>query len=156
MSLPQPNASIDQLLELDNQLCFALYAASRTVVRAYAERLSAFSLTYPQYLVLLVLWEWDRTAPERQTVRALGERLDLDSGTLTPLLRRLEAKGLVTRQRGRADERELCIAVTSDGRALKSQISEIPRQMLSTAPLTVDELVDLRERLNRLRSGVAA
>ncbi|PZR39611.1 MAG: MarR family transcriptional regulator, partial [Ectopseudomonas oleovorans] len=86
-------------LQLDNQLCFKLYAASRAVIRAYKPMLDALGLTYPQYLVMLVLWEWQERAPEPPTLKALGQRLQLDSGTLTPLLKRLEQLGLVQRRR---------------------------------------------------------
>ena len=156
MSLRQSADVHDELLALDNQLCFALYAAARTVTRAYSERLQEFSLTYPQYLVMLVLWEWERKSPERPTVTALGDRLDLDSGTLTPLLRRLAAKGLITRRRGDEDERELCVRLTPEGRALKQPVASVPTSLLSRSPLPLEEIIDLRERLKRLRDGVAA
>lgn len=156
MSLRQSPDVLDELLALDNQLCFALYAAARTVTRAYTEQLQEFALTYPQYLVMLVLWEWDQKPPERPTVKALGERLDLDSGTLTPLLRRLATKGLITRQRGDEDERELCVRLTPEGRALKQPVASVPRALLARTPLPLEEIIDLRERLKRLRDGVAA
>src|SRR5690606_10574316 len=93
-----PAGMKDSLL-LDDQLCFKLYAASRAVMRGYKPMLDALGLTYPQYLVMLVLWEWQEQPPEQATVKALGERLQLDSGTLTPLLRRLEQNGLLRRER---------------------------------------------------------
>lgn len=101
---------VDDSLFLTNQLCFALYSASRAVTRLYREGLDAVGLTYPQYLVMLVLWEHGP-----QTVSGIGRRLDLDSGTLTPLLKRLEAAGLVERKRGRADEREVMVSLTPAG-----------------------------------------
>src|SRR5262245_64794007 len=104
--------SPDVLLELDNQLCFALHATARQIVKAYRPVLAELELTHPQYLVLLVLWEWARVREPRPTVKALGERLALDSGTLTPLLKRLEARGLLNRTRSTVDERELFVHVT--------------------------------------------
>jgi MarR family transcriptional regulator, organic hydroperoxide resistance regulator len=147
-------SSTDALLELDNQFCFALHAATRRVVRSYAPLLNELDLTYPQYLVLLVLWAWDRERHPRPTVTALGERLDLDSGTLTPLLKRLEQKGLLTRERASCDERELLVRVSRDGRALKRRARKIPLEMLRRSSLPVCELVELRERLKALRSGL--
>lgn len=146
----------DGLLDLDNQFCFALYAASRGVMRAYTEALKLLDLTYPQYLVLLVLWEWARDGQDRPTVRALGERLDLDSGTLTPLLRRLEAKGLVTRRRESPDEREVYVAVTAAGARLKRRAREVPLKALERSPVSLEELVGLRERLKLFRGASAA
>lgn len=146
----------DALLALDNQLCFALHAASRRVVRAYRPTLSALDLTYPQYLVLLVLWEWDRTAPEKATLTALGERLDLDSGTLTPLLRRLEQKKLIKRTRSRFDERECPVGLTERGRELKERAVEVPRSALRNSPLSLDAIVQLRTQLTHLRTALVA
>jgi DNA-binding MarR family transcriptional regulator len=146
----------DTLLALDNQLCFALHAASRRVVRAYRPMLSALDLTYPQYLVLLVLWEWDRSAPAKASLTRLGERLDLDSGTLTPLLRRLEEKGLVERTRSAHDERECVVALSPAGRALKARAVEVPLSALRDAPLPIHELMQLRTQLTRLRTALAA
>jgi DNA-binding MarR family transcriptional regulator len=146
---------IDELLELDNQFCFALHAASRRVVRSYAPLLSELDLTYPQYLVMLVLWAWDRQQHPRPTLTALGERLDLDSGTLTPLLRRLEQKELLTRERASGDERELLVRVTRAGRALKKRAHTIPLALIRCAPIPLHELVELRERLKLLRSALS-
>jgi MarR family transcriptional regulator, organic hydroperoxide resistance regulator len=103
-----------QLL-LDNQLCFKLYAASRAMIRGYRPMLEQLGLTYPQYLVLMVLWEWQALPPLHATVKALGERLRLDSGTLTPLLKRLEQQGLVLRRRSTLDEREVLLELTQAG-----------------------------------------
>lgn len=112
-------------LELDNQLCFALYDASRAVIRAYGPLLAELDLTYPQYLTMLVLWE----APGPVSVGELGRRLKLDSGTLTPLLKRLEQQGLVTRQRDTADERRVLIALTDDGSAMRARAASIPGRL---------------------------
>ena len=145
----------DGLLDLDNQFCFALYAASRRVVRDYADALKLIELTYPQYLVMLVLWEWARAECDRPTVKALGERLDLDSGTLTPLLRRLEAKGLIQRKRVSSDEREVFVTVTPAGVSLKQRAREVPLEMLARCPITFQELEQLRDQLKRFRSVAA-
>src|SRR5438105_12628747 len=106
----------DQLLRLDNQLCFALYSASLAMTKLYKPLLDPLGLTYPQYLAMLVLWERDGI-----TVSELGERLQLDSGTLTPLLKRLESQGLLARERDRADERRVLLQLTPAGRALKAR-----------------------------------
>lgn len=138
-------------LHLDEQLCFALYNASRALTRAYAPLLAPLGVTYPQYLVLLVLWERDGLP-----VKELGERLALDSGTLTPLLKRLEQQGLVERRRGEDDERVVRIHLTPDGRALRSKARKIPMELACRAGYDVAsersmrELVRLREELTQL------
>lgn len=135
----------DPLLRLDRQLCFALYRASRAVVQAYQPLLAALDVTYPQYLVLLLLWEQDGVP-----VKALGQRLDLDSGTLTPLLRRLEARGLVTRTRSAEDEREVLVGLTAAGRRLHAKARRVPRQLLAKSCLTAPEASRLRDELHAL------
>jgi DNA-binding MarR family transcriptional regulator len=154
-TLPTSLPSTETLLKLDNQFCFALHAASRRIVRAYRPVLSELDLTYPQYLVMLVLWQWDFEQHARPTVSALGERLDLDSGTLTPLLRRLEEKGLITREHASADERELFVRVTRAGRAMKRRAREVPLSLLRNSPIPLDEILGLRDQLNRLRAALA-
>lgn len=129
-------------LRLDRQLCFALYAASGLVTRAYRPLLEPLGLTYPQYLAMLVLWE---RAP--RTVGDLGEALDLDSGTLTPLLKRLETAGLVSRTRDPADERRVLVALTDAGLALRERAAAIPQAMACALPLPPEELSDLRATL---------
>ena len=135
-------------LQLDDQLCFALYSASRAVTRAYAPLLQPLGLTYPQYLVLLVLWERDGVS-----VKQLGERLALDSGTLTPLLQRLASQGLVERRRGDDDERVVRIHLTAAGRALRNKARKIPMELACRAgydlasPGSVRDLVRLRDEL---------
>lgn len=148
-------ATIDALLSLDNQFCFALHAASRMVVRAYRPLLSELDLTYSQYLVMLVLWEWERTKEPHPTLHALGARLDLDSGTLTPLLRRLEAKGLIVRQRARRDERELYVRVTAAGAAMRREACKVPLSLIQNSPIPLNEIVSLREQLKRVRAALA-
>ena len=146
----------DGVLDLDNQFCFALYAASRHVVRAYTEALKDLDLTYPQYLVMLVLWQWSRERHARPTVKALGERLDLDSGTLTPLLRRLQAKGVIARKRVSADEREVFVYVTPAGTRLKRRARQVPLKMLADSPVALPEIMKLRDQLKLFRGAAAA
>jgi DNA-binding MarR family transcriptional regulator len=134
----------DQLL-LDQQLCFALYAASRSVTGLYRPLLEPLGLTYPQYLVMLVLWEQDGL-----TVRELGQRLQLDSGTLTPLLKRLQSAGLVTRQRRKQDEREVDIRLTDAGLALREKASGIPECLAQCMQLPFEQMQSLRDELKRL------
>ncbi len=130
---------------LDSQLCFALYAASRAMIQAYQPLLAPLGLTYPQYLALLVLWEEDGAS-----VKRLGERLQLDSGTLTPLLKRLEAAGLVSRVRDRVDERVVRIHLTPAGRALEAAAAHIPEALVHRARLPSPELAGLRGTLHHL------
>ncbi|EGQ8173205.1 MarR family winged helix-turn-helix transcriptional regulator [Vibrio vulnificus] len=127
-----------QLL-LENQICFPLYSAANAVIRAYRPLLEALDLTYSQYLVLLVLWQQNGI-----NVKDLGAKLHLDSGTLTPLLKRLEAKGIVERRRGQTDERVRELFLTEAGRALKQQAQKVPQNMLCRIDLSIDELVTLK------------
>ncbi|TBU72930.1 MarR family winged helix-turn-helix transcriptional regulator [Phytopseudomonas daroniae] len=137
-------------LKLDQQLCFKLYAASRMVVRAYKPMLDRLELTYPQYLVMLVLWEWDEVPPAQPTVKALGERLLLDSGTLTPLLKRLQHAGLVERRRCAEDEREVHLAITAAGRRSCDQVPALKRELLCEHGVDSQELEPLRAQLDQL------
>ena len=141
-------------LRLDNQLCFKLYAASRAVIRGYKPMLDELGLTYPQYLVMLVLWEWQAEPPEQATVKALGERLMLDSGTLTPLLKRLEQLGLVQRRRSSSDERELCLTLSEQGLALKGRVLPLKERLLCDSGIDVAQLEGLRQGLGQLLSLV--
>jgi DNA-binding MarR family transcriptional regulator len=133
---------VNDALRLDQQLCFALYAASRAVIQAYQPLLEPLGLTYPQYLVMLVLWE-EAGVP----VKFLGERLQLDSGTLTPLLKRLEAQGLVARRRDTDDERVVRIDLTPAGRALRKKAASVPHDLLCKMDLGLPELARLRAQL---------
>ena len=133
-------------LGLDHQLCYALYAASLTMTKLYKPILAPLGLTYPQYLVMLALWEADDIS-----VSALGERVSLDSGTLTPLLKRLEASGLIARLRDAADERRVRVTLTAAGRALKVQARAVPRQMAAATGCELDEIASLTQRLHALR-----
>ena len=121
-------------LKLDNQLCFALYACSRQITRLYKPLLDPLGLTYTQYIVLLVLWEQDG-----QTVKQLGERLYLDSGTLTPLLKKMAASGVLRRTRSGKDERSVIIRLTEQGKALKHSAAEIPYKMASCVNLPLED-----------------
>jgi len=136
-------------LKLDHQLCFALYSASLAMTKFYKPLLDPLDLTYPQYLVMLVLWETDGI-----TVSQLGERLALDSGTLTPLLKRLEAAKLVGRARDTADERRVLLHLTRAGRALKTKARAVPESMACAAGCALGELAALTTRLKTLRNQI--
>lgn len=136
---------------LDQQLCFAVYSAAHSFTRFYKPLLSALGLTYPQYLALMVLWESDGL-----TVSAIGERLLLDSGTLTPLLKRLENMGLVTRRRSASDERQVEVHLTEKGRELEQQAAAFPGQILDASACTAQELDALRQTLVTLRRQLDA
>ena len=146
--MKHPDASA--MLLLDNQLCFALYSTSLAMTRLYKPLLDELGLTYPQYLALLVLWEKDGL-----TVSELGERLFLDSGTLTPLLKRMEAAGLVSRLRDVADERRVHITLTAAGRQLRTRAEKIPGCILSATQCSVPELVALTQQVQALRQRLA-
>lgn len=136
-------------LELDNQLCFALYSTSLALNKVYRKLLRKLGLTYPQYLVMMVLWQRDALS-----VSDIGGRLFLDSATLTPLLKRLEAADLVTRTRAISDERQVVIALTPAGRALKKQASNVPITMSRAAECSIDEIGALKAQLERLRTSL--
>ncbi|NMY50821.1 MarR family transcriptional regulator [Pseudomonas sp. WS 5011] len=146
----QASQHVDEELQLDNQLCFKLYAASRAVIRAYKPMLDQLGLTYPQYLAMLVLWEWQQQPPALPTVKALGERLLLDSGTLTPLLKRLEQQGLLMRKRSVSDEREVHLALTPAGGALRAQVLPLKSQLLCERGVDLDQVAALRGQVGVL------
>ena len=143
-------------LKLDSQLCFKLYAASRAVIRAYKPMLDRLGLTYPQYLVMLVLWEWQDSPPEQPTVKALGKRLALDSGTLTPLLKRLEQMAFVQRQRSVRDEREVHLSLSGTGSALREQVVPLKARLLCDSGVDLDRLSELRSGLDQLLGQIKA
>ena len=147
--MPSTSLSADELLKLDNQLCFAVYSASLAMTRLYKPLLEKLGLTYPQYLVMLVLWERDGVP-----VAELGERLSLDSGTLTPLLKRLEAGGLVARIRDTADERRVHVSLTAAGRKLKARAAEVPGCLMAASQCSVPELVSLTQQVQALRDRI--
>jgi DNA-binding MarR family transcriptional regulator len=137
-------------LDLDAQLCFPLYAATRAVTRRYAELLADVQLTYPQYVSLLALWESD----EPLSVGALGERLRLDSGTLTPLLKRLESAGFVVRRRDASDERRVLIEVTDEGWALRERVAQVPEELFASLTFSANEAKQLRRLLAKVIDSV--
>lgn len=134
---------------LDDHLCFALYAASRAVTAAYRPVLAEFELTYPQYLVLLVLREEGRVS-----VSGLGQRLQLDSGTLSPLLKRLEANGLISRERSRSDERSVEVVLTDAGRSIEARAQCVPHRLAESAGFSQADAVGLRDAVNRLTAAL--
>lgn len=142
----QPNIS----LALDDQLCFKLYAASRAVTRAYKPMLDQLGLTYPQYVVMLVLWEWHDTSPSQPTVKALGERLMLDSGTLTPLLKRLEQLEWVRRRRSAKDEREVHLSLSEAGVQLRDETHRLKTRLLCDSGIDLNQADALRAGLDQL------
>ena len=135
----------DDYLKLDNQVCFALYSASNAMSRAYQPLLKALDLTYLQYIVMMVLWE-----EKEINVKALGAKTHLDSGTLTPLLKRLETKGYVLRTRSAEDERVRVITLTSSGVELKEQAQTVPVEMLCLSKMNEDELKSLKAQCEQL------
>jgi MarR family transcriptional regulator, organic hydroperoxide resistance regulator len=146
-----PRISTDQALQLDHQLCFALYSASLAMTKLYKPLLEDLGLTYPQYLAMLVLWEADGV-----TVSELGDRLHLDSGTLTPLLKRLESADLVTRLRDVQDERRVLIRLTATGRKLKARAARIPGCVLQATQCDLSEVLNLTRQVQALRDRLTA
>ena len=145
----------DAMLRLDQQLCFALYRASRAIIRSYSPMLEPLGLTYPQYLVLLVLWEEDGLS-----VKRLGQRLSLDSATLTPLLKRLETQKIVERRRDTEDERVVRIHLTPEGNALRLSAQKVPIAVCHNAgfdfsqPGAVEKIVRMRSELHELSGRI--
>src|SRR5438132_14273028 len=142
--------AVDPLL-LGNQLCFAIYSTAHAFNRVYKPLLDRLGLTYPQYLVMLVLWERDGVP-----VKDIGERLFLDSGTLTPLLKRLEAAGLIKRTRSTEDERQVLIALTPQGQALHDKARAVPQSILAASDCSVSELVAMKDEIVALRDRLNA
>lgn len=143
--------SADMPLRLDNQLCFAVYSTAHAFNRVYKPLLDRLGLTYPQYLVMLVLWERDGVP-----VKAIGERLLLDSGTLTPLLKRLEAAELIKRTRSTEDERQVMIALTAKGEALREKAKAVPQAILTSSACSLGELSAMKNDLLALRDKLTA
>jgi MarR family transcriptional regulator, organic hydroperoxide resistance regulator len=138
-------------LQLHNQLCFAVYSTAHAFNRVYKPLLDALGLTYPQYLVMLTLWEQDDVP-----VKTIGEHLFLDSGTLTPLLKRLEAAGLIKRKRSADDERQVIISLTKQGRAVQDDAKNLPQAILGASACTLDELMVMKNELTTLRDALNA
>ncbi|MGW6531146.1 MarR family winged helix-turn-helix transcriptional regulator [Streptomyces venezuelae] len=139
----------EDLLRLDQQICFSLHAAARAFNGVYRTLLKDLGLTYPQYLVMLVLWEHDELP-----VKRIGERLRLDSGTLSPLLKRLEAAGHVERRRSAEDERSVTVRLTEEGRGLREKALAVPRALADSTELSVEDVRDLRARLDQLTAAL--
>ncbi|CUU14177.1 DNA-binding MarR family transcriptional regulator [Bradyrhizobium sp. JR7.2] len=148
--MPRKLSALDPQ-RLDNQICFAVYSAAHAFNRVYKPLLDRLGLTYPQYLVMLVLWERDDVP-----VKDIGEKLFLDSGTLTPLLKRLEAAHLVRRTRSREDERQVLIALTPQGHALKEKARAVPQSILAASDCSVSELVAMKDEIVALRDRLNA
>lgn len=149
MNTEVPRSAPEDWLRLDGQICFSLHAASRAFNGVYRVLLKELGLTYPQYLVMLVLWEHGETP-----VKRLGEHLRLDSGTLSPLLKRLEAAGFVRRTRAARDERRVEVGLTAQGRALRERMDEVPLRVARATGLTEAELVALRDTLTRVTETI--
>ena len=149
--MPRTNAAPAQALLLDNQLCFARYSASLAMTKLYKPWLDELGLTYPQYLVMLGLWEEDGLS-----VSELGNRLHLDSGTLTPLLKRIESAGLVSRLRATDDERRVHVTLTAAGRKLRMRAEKIPGCVAQAAQCALPDLVQLTRQVQSLRDRLAA
>jgi DNA-binding MarR family transcriptional regulator len=141
----------DHNLRLDNQICFAVYSAAHAFNRVYKPLLDRLGLTYPQYLVMLVLWERDNIP-----LKEIGERLFLDSGTLTPLLKRLEAAELLKRTRSTVDERQVLIELTAEGHALRDKAKAVPPSILAASACPVGELVAMKDEIAALRDRLNA
>jgi len=138
-------------LKLDNQVCFPLYAAANAVVRAYYPYLSELGLTYPQFLVLMVLWEEDGVS-----IGEIGRRLHLETGTLTPVLKRMEAAGLVARRRSESDERRVCVSLTPSGKALRDKARDVPTRMMERFDLKQENALLLKDLLTDLVNRIDA
>ena len=136
-------------LKLENQLCFPLYACSKEIVRRYKTYLDRLDLTYTQYIVMMVMWE-----EKELNVKELGDKLFLDSGTLTPVLKKLEAKGYVTRERSKIDERTLIVTLTESGKELREKAVDIPVGIRGCLKLSDEEMVQLRTMLNKILSDM--
>ena len=132
-------------LKLENQICFPLYACSREIIKQYKPFLDEINLTYTQYIAMMVLWEHQSV-----TVKELGQYLFLDSGTLTPLLKKMEAKGIISRKRDHEDERSLIVSLTEEGEALKERALEVPQKMAQCVRLAPEEAKELYRLLYKL------
>ncbi len=143
------NTTTDKTPLLDELLCFAVYSTSLAMAKAYRPLLDKLGVTYPQYLVLVVLWHQDQV-----TVSDIGNRLFLDSATLTPLLKRMEAAGLITRTRSTRDERQVIVGLTDEGRAMRKEADSIMSSMLCALQCSKDEALELKDRLVALRNNL--
>lgn len=144
------NFSTDELLKLDNQLCFALYVSSKEVIRKYKPLLDPLGLTYTSYIALMALWEQDNV-----TIKDLGKRLYLDSGTLTPLLKKLENLGYITRNRSISDERNVYVKLTPEGNELKAKVAHIPQKLICSSNVDIKNAVQLLPILQQFMKEIA-
>lgn len=151
MTEQSPDVALSSSLRLDDQLCFGLYAASRSIIGVYRPLLDRIGLTYPQYLVMLVLWEHGP-----RTIKEISAALQLDYGTLTPLLKRLEAVGLIQRQRRADDERAVTVSLTEDGRRLRSEAAAVPLEISRAFGLSAGDTATLRDLLRRVVANSGA
>ncbi|WP_234734080.1 MarR family winged helix-turn-helix transcriptional regulator [Tellurirhabdus bombi] len=140
---------MSELLKLENQVCFPVYSLAKEIVNHYRPLLEEMDVTYPQYLVMLVLWEH-----QEQTVSQIGEKVSLDSGTLTPLLKRLEQKGLVSRVRSSEDERVVQIKLTEQGKALQEKAALVPEQLANSMKASVAELIQLKKLIDQILANI--
>jgi DNA-binding MarR family transcriptional regulator len=140
----------DDVPQLDDQLCFALYSTSLAMSKLYRKLLQKLGITYSQYLVLMVLWEQDE-----QTVSSIGDRLLLDSATLTPLLKRMEQAGLVTRVRAASDERQVIVSLTPQGSEMRKEAAKFPSQLLCATACSLEDVIGLKQQLDQLRENLA-
>lgn len=136
---------MNELLKLDNQLCFPLYACAKEVIRRYTPLLEPFGLTYTQYIAMMVLWEHNSV-----TVKQMGTLLHLDSGTLTPMLKKMERNGWLYRRRSEEDERSVTVSITDAGRALQEQVAEVPVKMVKCIKLENEKAIQLYELLTEM------
>ena len=149
-------AGVADALRLDQQLCFMLYASSRAMTKAYQPMLKDLGITYPQYLVMMVLWEWGAKPVAEPSVSALGARLQLDSGTLTPLLKRLEQQGLLLRRRDESDERRLLVCATEQGLALEAEALVWVNRNAAVAGDDAESVLALRLQLQTLHQRLVS
>ncbi|WP_448556851.1 MarR family winged helix-turn-helix transcriptional regulator [Thalassotalea montiporae] len=139
-------------LKLEKQLCFRLYSLNKTITKLYSPLLKALGLTYPQYLVMLVMWQAKQSVP----IKTLCQQLDLDTGTLSPLLKRMEQANLLARTRSEQDERSVRISLTKEGKQLKQQAAQIPETMFSLTGLSIEEVVNLQQTLDKVLNNTKA
>lgn len=137
-------------LKLEKQLCFRLYSLNKALNKLYAPLLKELDLTYPQYLVMITLWEQTSTTQQALSVKSVGEMLDLDSGTLSPLLKRMEQANLINRTRSEKDERTVLISLTAHGKNIKQKAKQIPAKLFALTGLSGEEMVNLQQTLDKL------
>lgn len=153
--LPEKVLTPMPLLHLDNQLCFSVYSLSRLITQGYTPLLKPLDLTYPQYLVMLVLWQSSEESVFELPISHLTQRLRLDTGTVTPLLKRMESKGLLTRQRSDKDERVVLVTLTEKGTQLRHKAQHIPLDLLCGAETSPEQVIELRDKLKDMLAALS-